>query len=115
MTDLFKNVINPKSTDFYNFIKDKPNVIQENVLSFVQEMNDLKVSPETCLIVLGTEKSITGKLFKKYFHKHFTDNPIIYHRHYSSRGLDEDWVKSIWKSLNMDTDFNKIKENYIQE
>ncbi|MVN22556.1 hypothetical protein [Mucilaginibacter arboris] len=113
MTDLFKNIINPKSNDFYKFIKDKTDVIEENVLGFVQEMNDLKVSTETCFIVLGTEESITGKLFKEYFQRHFTNTSIIYHRHYSSRGFDKDWVESIWETLNIkNLDFNKVLENY---
>ena len=112
MTDLFKNIVNSKSSDFYQFIKDKPQLIQENVLKFEEEMRDIKISDATCFVILGTEKSITANFFRQYFQKYFANNKIIYHRHYSSRGSDKEWVESIWESLNIASSFSEIIEKY---
>lgn len=109
MTDLFKDINNPNSVDFLNFINENPELIDKNVKLFKEEMNDIKVSSETKFIILG---GLTGKLYKQYFNQHFREIEVLYHKHYSARGTDEDWVKGIWKELGIEADFNKIKEKY---
>ncbi|HEY8784354.1 MAG TPA: hypothetical protein VIM16_22190 [Mucilaginibacter sp.] len=112
MTDLFKEIVNPKSVDFYNYIKTNGEFIMKNVLSFKQEMSDIRISPETTFIIWGTENSLTARLYKQHFEIHFSDIKTIYHKHYSSRGFDKDWVESIWRTLRVDADFTKTKGLY---
>jgi len=112
MTDLFKTDINVNSFNYYESIKENHKLIERNVSLFVNEMADLKISSDTTFIIFGTEKSLITKLYKTYFQKHFTNIKVIYHRHYSSRGFDKDWVESIWNELNIQANFKEIKEKY---
>lgn len=111
MTDLFR-IEMKESTNLARFIKCNPNIVEENVSRFIDEMRDLRINDETRFIILGKEQSILGKYFRLEFHKYFKKNPIIYHRHYSSRGTDKEWVESIWKSLGIDLNYEVVKNNY---
>jgi hypothetical protein len=106
MTDLFKDVVNPNSTSFNNYIESQPHLTQHNVNLFRQEMSNLKITPETTFTLMGTEQSILATLYQKYFRIHFPDTKLIYHRHYSSRGSDKEWVESIWQTLGIMLDYN---------
>jgi hypothetical protein len=112
MTDLFKDIVNPVSTNFYKYILDELELISENVKLFCEEMKNVKISNETKFIIMGTKTSNTGKLFQKYFSCFFPDNVIIYHRHYSSRGTDKAWVESVWKDLGIRADYEDEVRKY---
>lgn len=113
MTDLFR-IKMEKSTDLAKHIISRPELLKENVDRFIKEMNDLNITDKTRLIILGPADSILGKYFKDEFQKYFKNNPVIYHRHYSSRGTDKDWVESMWKSLNVDADYETTLAKYKQ-
>lgn len=112
MTDLFR-IQTEKSTNLAQELRIKQELIPENVLRFVDEMRDLKITPETRFILMGAEESILGKYYRKEFQKHFKENPVVYHRHYSSRGTDKAWVESMRKRLNINGEFEEILLKYI--
>jgi hypothetical protein len=95
-----------------NYIESQPHLIQHNVDLFRQEMNDLKITPATSFILMGTEQSILATLYHKYFRIHFPDTKTIYHRHYSSRGSDQEWVESMWLTLGIELDYQDIVKKY---
>lgn len=111
MTDLFR-IEMKESTSLAKKLKIQPELISENVLRFVDEMGDLKITAETRFILMGTEESILGKYYRKEFQKYFKDNPVTYHRHYSSRGTDKAWVESILRCLNINVDFEELLHKY---
>lgn len=113
MTDLFKNIVKVKSTDLAKYLKDRPEIIEKNVLMFIDEMQDLKISPETQFIILGSENnSHVANFYRSEFQKHFINNPVIYHRHYSSIGTDRAWVESMWDAINFTSDFDEVLDKY---
>ncbi len=112
MTDLFKNITEAKSNNIPKLLRQNPDIITRNVSMFIDEMRDLKISSATRFIVLGTEKSILAKYFKSHFQGFFPANPVMYHRHYSSRGTDKDWVESMWKALGIKADFQQVLMQY---
>ncbi|HNO71524.1 MAG TPA: hypothetical protein PKO16_07135 [Bacteroidia bacterium] len=112
ITDLYKDIIDPDSLSFHNKIKGEKEIIQQHVDSFVQEMSDIGANSETIYIVLGTEKSVTGNHFSRYFQSHFAKNKVIFHRHYSGRGTDESWVTSMWTALEIKDDFKETLDKY---
>ena len=79
---------------------------------FKQEMSDLKISSSTTFILMGTEQSILARLYQKYFQIHFPDIKIIYHRHYSSRGFDQEWVECMWQTLGIMLDYKEVVQRY---
>ena len=79
---------------------------------FKQEMSDLKISSSTTFILMGTEKSILATLYQKYFRIHFPDIKVIYHRHYSSRGSDQEWVESMWQTLGVELEYQGVHQKY---
>jgi len=111
MTDLFR-IETKESTNLAKKLKIKPELVSENVMRFIAEMRDLKITSETHFILMGTEDSILGKYYRNEFQKYFKANPVTYHRHYSSRGTDQQWVESMWKNLNITDDFNKVLIKY---
>ncbi len=111
MTDLFR-IKMKDSTNLAKQLAIKPKLIQGNVLRFVDEMRDLKITAETRFILMGKEDSILGRFYRNEFQKHFKDNPVTYHRHYSSRGTDKAWVESMLKCLNIYSDFEVILLKY---
>ncbi|WP_316819423.1 hypothetical protein [Pedobacter gandavensis] len=111
MTDLFR-IKMKESTSLAKELKINPELIPENVLRFVDEMRDLKITSETRFILMGTEESVLGKYYRREFQKYFKDNPVTYHRHYSSRGTDKTWVESMRESLNINGNFDEILLKY---
>ena len=79
---------------------------------FKQEMSDLKISSGTTFILMGTEQSTLATLYKKYFQIHFPDARTIYHRHYSSRGSDQEWVESMWRTLGIELEYQDVLQKY---
>jgi len=112
MTDLFKNIVEPSSASFYKKVNGDSNLINENVQRFIEEMKDVKITSDSTFVILGTENSYTGKLFNKHFKQHFPNNKVVYHRHYSSRGTDKEWVESCWKTLNVNASFENVFNSY---
>ena len=112
MTDLFKDVVNPSSTLLYKYIESQPHLIQHNVDLFRHEMSDLKISSSTTFILMGTEQSTLATLYQKYFQIHFPNIKVIYHRHYSSRGSDQEWVESMWQTLGIELEYQVILRKY---
>lgn len=101
MTDLFKNVVEVKSTKLKNILT--PEVIELNVNSFMQEMKDVELDDSSTFVVWGTENSDTAKFFSDYFRPNF-DNKAVFYYHYSYYGMtDEAWVKGLWSKLNIKT------------
>ncbi len=113
MTDLYKGIVDPKSLSLHKELNNNYKVIEQNVHLFIQEMKDIGIKSDTRFILMGTEKSITGTHFITYYKIHFANNPVVFHRHYSSRGTDEDWVKSMWAQLGINKDFNETINKYI--
>ncbi len=112
MTDLFR--INEKSSSVLKiYLSNNPKCVEENVFRFVSEMRDLNINSDTRFILLGTEDSVLGKYFKSEFQKYFNDNPLVFHRHYSSRGTDKAWVESIWSALEINANYEFMLEKYI--
>ncbi len=100
MTDIFKCIDNPNSADFRRSLTDR--VIRENVDSFIQEMQDVKVNEKSQFIVFGKENSLIAQCFDKYFKTNFKNN-VIYYYHYSYYTLtDKDWVRGLWQKLNIE-------------
>jgi hypothetical protein len=94
MTDIFKGIVEQKSSQLKYLLTDK--IIAENVEKFTQEMGDIKISPDSTFIIFGTPTSYLSRCFNKYFRQRF-NHRIIYHYHYSYWGLsDKKWVENLW-------------------
>ncbi|MEX0931586.1 MAG: hypothetical protein WDZ88_02435 [Candidatus Paceibacterota bacterium] len=106
LTDLFKGVPEAKSFKVKGMLND--NIIKENVSFFQDEMNDIGLTKESILVLLG---DLATQYFDEYFQKLF-DNPIISYRHYSSYGTDRDWVEGLWKELDINGDVESIIGKY---
>ena len=112
MTDLFKDVVNPNSVSFFKYIEAQPHLIQQNVELFKKEMSAIKITTDTTFILMGTETSYLAILYNKYFRIHFPHVKVIHHRHYSSRGSDQEWVESMWQTLGIDLNYNEVLQRY---
>lgn len=112
MTDLFKNKVEANSVEFRNQIIKDVEKIAEDVSLFNEELSDVGVNSNTVFLIMGKKNSAVSYFFKKYFKSYFPNNEVIYHRHYSSRGTDKEWVESIWNKLNIDADFDKTISMY---
>jgi hypothetical protein len=109
---LYKKIKNPSSSSLKQHIENNNNLVESNVNSFVTEMHHIKIFADTRFVILGTENSIVGKHFINHFQKHFQNNPVVFYRHYASRGTDKDWVTGLWYKLGINTEFNEIIEKY---
>lgn len=110
ITDLFKDLPEVKS----NKVKDKlsSEIITQNVTSFNQEMQDIKINNKTTFIVFGTQNSQIANMFNSYFLQKY-NNPVIYYYHYSFYGMsDEAWVQGLWDKLGIDADYKSIISKY---
>ncbi len=76
LTDIYKDIVAPRSTNFESRLTDE--IIRENVRFFHQEMEDIKVSPETQFIVFGTPDSILARHFNRYFRGAY-NNAVLYY------------------------------------
>jgi hypothetical protein len=106
MTDIFKDLPEPNSNKIDSILTQE--LINKNVELFKKEMKDIGISDETIFIIFGK------KAFEK-FNKHFKNklkNKIIYHRHYSSRGTDREWVEGFWEKFNIKSDYNTTVNKY---
>ncbi len=111
MTDLLK-VCTKTSNELLNHLISHPNVLKENVDKFIKEMRDVKVSADTCFIILGTEMGLLGSLYRNHFQGHFPTNQVIYYRLHSSRGTDRAWVEGIWEKLKISANYDEIRKRY---
>ena len=110
ITDLFKNIPEANSTNFFKNLNDR--IIKENVNLFNQEMKDIKIAKDTQFILFGTPTSLIAKSFNEYFKQEYK-NPIIYNYHYSYYGItDKEWVSGLWKKLNIDQNFDLTVKEY---
>ncbi len=103
LTDLFKGIPEPSSAKLYRYIKQNPDVIDENVRFFKQEMLDIGINRDTIFVVLG--KGVLP-FYVNFFGSEFTNEYICY-PHYASYGTDKDWVEGLWKAVGIQKTFLK--------
>jgi hypothetical protein len=115
LTDMYKNIVEPKSNQLHKFIESQPDLLRANVDTFRNEMSDIGVKEDTVFVVLSAERSRTALHFIQYFKPHFPNNPVIFHRHYSYLMKDRDWVESFWNTLGINADFNSIIKKYKKD
>ncbi len=108
MTDLFKDMIDPSSSNFEKNVTKKD--IDANIKLFNQEMVDVKINEDTKFIIFGQS---TFRFFNQYFKQDY-GNEVISIPHYSSRGTDKEWVEGFWKKLNINLNFESIVNKYIK-
>lgn len=105
ITDIFKGIVNPNSTNFLKYLTKEQ--IEGNVNVFNQEMADIRINSDTKFIVLGTPNSILAKCFNSYFKQNYK-NPIVHYYHYSYFTLtDKEWVTGLWGKLYIDQNKQK--------
>jgi hypothetical protein len=112
ITDLYKGIVNPSSVELDKYISKNPDILQENVQFFLEEMKSIRLSMESRFIILGVENGILARHFNKHFQRHFLSNPVVYYRHYSSRGTDKEWVEGIWRKLDIQNHFGSVLSKY---
>ena len=112
ITDLYKGIVDPSSLSLHKGLQNNYEVIEQNINLFIQEMKDIGIRSESRFIIMGPENSVTGTNFIKYFQEHFEENPVVFHRHYSSWGTDKDWVTSIWTKLGINENFDETISKY---
>jgi hypothetical protein len=96
LTDLFKGVVAVSSKEFMQKIRDGMVDIDYQVNLFRQEMTDIKLNPESILVIYG---KIAFQCYNEYFRNHFS-NKVIKCTHYSDYSReDEIWVRSFWDRL----------------
>lgn len=107
ITDLFKDTPEPNAVELERLLTDR--IINKNVNIFKQEMQDIKISNVSTLIVFG---SLTAKCFNKYFKQNYK-NQVINCQHYSYRILgDKEWVNGFWKKLDINQNYDSIIKKY---
>jgi hypothetical protein len=77
-------------------------------------MSDIEVSMKSTFVILSAVTSKTADHFNRFFRPHFPNNPVIFHRHYSSRGTDQEWLESMCNLLGIEADYQSIIKNYKQ-
>jgi hypothetical protein len=112
LTDMYKNIVEPKATQLHSYIESRPDLLQSNVDTFRKEMSDIEVNINSTFVILSAATSKTADHFNRFFRPHFPSNPVIFHRHYSSRGTDQEWVESMWNLLSIEADYHSIIKNY---
>jgi len=111
ITDLFKDIPEVKSSNLSQQLNKE--IVAKNVDFFNQEMKDIKLKPDSILILLGAKSSLLSKMYEKYFKLHYS-NPVINYYHYSYYRLtDQQWVEDLWEKLELKNDFRKIKTKYL--
>lgn len=110
LTDLLKGIPEARSNKLMSQLTEE--VINENVKTFNEEMNDVRINESSQFIVLGTQDSQIAQIFNRYFKQEYK-NPVIYHYHYSYYGItDEVWVQGLWKKLGIDANYKFILNKY---
>ena len=112
MTDLYKGIVDSKAHSLESYLDENTHVIPEHVAIFIKEMEDVGLTDESTFLVLGPEGSIVGRHFNRYFRNQFPNNRAMFHRHYSSWGTDQAWVESVWNLLDIEGNFETIREKY---
>ena len=110
ITDLFKDIPQSNSAKFFSEINQ--HIIDHNVNLFIEEMKNIKITDETCFVLMGADNSQIVKTYNTYFGKHF-DNKVINYCHYSYYSLtDQSWVEGFWKKLKIEANFQSTIQNY---
>lgn len=112
LTDMYKNIVEPKSVMLHKYIESLPDLLQSNVETFRREMRDIEIMEDSVFVILSADKSKTAKHFNKYFRPHFPSNRVIFHRHYSYLMKDRLWVESIWRMLDIRANFDSVISKY---
>jgi hypothetical protein len=112
ITDLYKGIVNPSSVELDRYISQNSTILQENVELFLEEMKSVQLNSESRFIILGVENGILAQHFKNHFQIHFPSNPVVYYRHYSSRGTDQEWVEGIWRKLDIQNNYESVLSKY---
>ena len=102
LTDMFKGIAEAN----LNKVRDHltPEVVNENVSFFLEEIADIGTTKETVYVVLGISEP--KKQFKKHFLDKMDDVNVVYYTHYANfRLTDKECVTGLWKKLG-------IKANY---
>ncbi len=111
MTDLFK-IEMIRSSDLKRYICEQRDVLITNIKCFKHEMESIEIKTKTRFVLLFSETSFFGNLFKGSFKCYFKENPFVFHQHYACRGTDKDWVESIWKKLEIKANFEETLSKY---
>lgn len=108
VTDIFKDLPIARASEVEMYIKQNPKVLKENIDSFRKEMDDIKISKDTVVVVLGADSSLLLKCFNEHL-KDKIKGKVFNIRHYSSRGRDEEWVNELWgrKEIGINKIFKK--------
>ena len=110
MTDLFKNVVKPRSTNIEKVLNKKK--INENVDFFRQEMEDIGIDQNSQFIIFGVRGSTISRLYDQHFRKYFKNKVInSYHYSYFTK-TDKEWVEKFWEETKINHDYDLILSKY---
>jgi hypothetical protein len=105
ITDLFKDITAKSVQEFNAMLKNGQVDIDLQVAQFRQEMADIKLLPESVMVLMG-DAAFT--CYNEYFRNYFP-NWVVKARHYSDYSTrDEDWVREFHEKLHMNNPKNNI-------
>ena len=111
LIDLFKGIKEVNSKNVQNYLT--PEVVNENVSLFLEEISDIGTSKKTVYVILGVRNSEVGKQFRAHFLDKLGDVNVKYYTHYSNYSLtDEKWVTGLWKELGVKANYETIRQKY---
>ncbi|MBI1833357.1 MAG: hypothetical protein HYR90_00880 [Candidatus Andersenbacteria bacterium] len=116
ITDIFKDLPAPKSSDIVKILADDPSLITQNVEFFKREMADIRVTAESVFVVLGTPTSYISRYFRTYYHHNFSNLKFVNYYHYAYYALtDSTWVEGLWNELGVEARYDHIRGMYTKE
>jgi len=111
LTYLFKDIKAVNSKNVRNYLT--PEVVNENVSLFLEEISDIGTTKKTVYVILGVRNSEVGKQFRAHFLDKWGDVNVKYYTHYSNYSLtDEKWVTGLWKKLGIKANYETIRQKY---
>ncbi len=111
LTDLFKGIKEANSTKVRDYLT--PEVVNENVSLFLEEILDIGTTKETVYVILGVYHSEIGKQLREHFLDQLGDINAKYYTHYSNYRLtDEQWVTGLWEELGISANYETIRQKY---
>jgi len=109
ITDLFKDIPEPNAGNIDKVLTSR--IINQNVILFNQEMEDIKINDKSTFIIFGNS---VAKYFDKYFKKKY-NNKAIFCQHYSYRMLkDKEWVMRFWEKININDNYDLTIKKYME-
>jgi len=107
MTDIIKNHHELTAANVLRTLRKNPQIIEQNIAKFDQEMIDIKSNPNSIILCLGL--AVHGILCKYLKSGH----EIRYIPHYSNRTIDNNEYKNrVWNAINGGTESISVAAAY---